>query len=470
MPVLCVLAKQHAGTAPTDASGPAVDDVRLEQLLCPYRGQIQRSPIAMHGGAVGFLLLSQLAGVGRSKCVIPAGTRKNASTAWLEVTVDPDGLTFETDPLGTFPLWWFEDESQVVITGEVKSLVALPGVKVELDDNALRNPRHPADFSPFRGIRRVYPGAVLRVSPTLQVTEERRTPLVYQPKSMFATRSEGEDALEAALAAAARAICSDGVRTHADWGTFLSGGIDSSLATVFTKIHQPAVQTFTLGTDLGSEYSDGETLARHFALRHTRVGAGAETALTQFEHAVFCNEMTDGLTAEILAQLGILADAASKCVRRVVTGYGADLLFGSMLRHQQYMRATAVDDLQSLIKRTCWTREFAPFYAWAHGVEVHHLFWDPSVMNTAFRIPPEFSFDGTEEKVLLRNMAVQRGYLDHQLAHRTKQAMTDGTRFDQLLSSALGLGDSDAYEQKSARCVSQLKKLLGPTVLECMAS
>lgn len=468
MPVLCVLPKQPARATPSGASASAVDELCLKRLLCPYRGRIQRVAIAMPGGAVGVLRLSSLARVWKSKCLIPADTRKNASTAWLEITMDSDGLTFETDPLGTFPLWQFEDDSRIVITSEVKSLTALEGVDVELDGSALQEARHPADFSPYRGVRRVYPGAILRVSVTGELTEERRTPLAYQPTSMFATASAGEDALDAALVDSARAICGDG--EQAALGTFLSGGIDSSLATALTQIRRPVVQTFTLGTDLGNEYSDAEALASRLGLRHTRVAADAEAALAHFEHAVFCNEMVDGLTAEILAQLGILAAAASKNVRSVVTGYGADLLFGSMLRHQQYMKATAVDDLRSVIERTCWTGEFAPFYAWSHGVEIHHLFWDPAVMNTAFRIPPEFSFDGTEEKALLRSMAVARGHLDRRHALRKKQAMTDGMQFNRLLSSALGIESSHAYEMKSARCVSQLENLLGRTVTEGVAS
>jgi carbapenam-3-carboxylate synthase len=469
VPFLCVLLKQPARVTPTGASPSDVDELCLKELLCPYRGRIQRVPVAMHGGAVGVLRLSSLAGVSQSKCLIPAGTRKNASTAWLEISMEPGGLTFETDPLGTFPLWWFEDESRVVITSEVKSLVALEGIEVELDDDSLQKARHPADFSPFRGIRRVYPGAVLRVSPTLELTEERRAPLDYRPTSMFANESAGQDALERALIDSARAICGGGA-TRASWGTFLSGGIDSSLATALIQVWQPAVQTFTLGTDLGNEYSDAEALASSLGLRHTRVTADAKAAVDLFEHAVFCNEMVDGLTAEILAQLGILAAAAAENVRSVVTGYGADLLFGSMLRHQQYIKATAVDDLQSLIERTCWTGEFAPFYAWSLGVEMHHLYWDPNVMNAAFRVPPEFSFDGTEEKVLLRSTAVERGHLHRRHALRKKQAMTDGMQFNRLLSSGLGVDSSFAYEEKSTRCISKLKDVLARTVSEGVAS
>jgi hypothetical protein len=48
--------------------------------------------------------------------------------------------------------------------------------------------------------------------------------------------------------------------------------------------------------------------------------------------------------------------------------------------------------------------------------------------------------------------------------------MTDGTQFNRLLSSALNLGDGYAYEQKSARCISQLKNILDRTMTEGVAS
>ena len=91
-------------------------------------------------------------------------------------------------------------------------------------------------------------------------------------------------------------------------------------------------------------------------------------------------------------------------------------------------------------------------------------------MNIALRIPSACSLDGTDEKALLRNLAAERGYLDHRHVGRQKQAMTEGTQFNRLLSSALGLGNGYAYEQKSAECVSQLKGLFGRTRTEGVAS
>ncbi len=124
------------------------------------------------------------------------------------------------------------------------------------------------------------------------------------------------------------------------------------------------------------------------------------------------------------------------------------------------MAVTGVADLQSLIERTCWSGEFSPFFAWSLGVELHHLFWHPQVMNAAFRVPEAMSFDGAREKIALRNLATEGGYMEPRHAHRRKQAMTDGTQFNRLLSTSLGFRDAFSYPQKNERCVSELRRII----------
>lgn len=458
MPFLYVLPKRSS----VDASrGDDVDPRSLAALLCPYRGEVRRFEAGR-----GTLYVSSIAGVGREgegspiTCVIPARSRKNPQTAWLEIAITSDGARFETDPLGTFPLWYMEDDERIVVTSEVKSLLAIDGVQVTLEPGESLPRRRSPDFSPYRNVRRVRPGAVFHVSSDRRVTVEGRSPLTYRPASMITSADDARALLDASLRASASSLRGTG-GSDERWGGFLSGGIDSSIAAALTERID---QTFTLGTSLGDEYADAEEVAAALGVEHVRVSAAEADARAHFERAVFCNETTDGLTAETLAQLGVLARAASsRSVRAVVTGYGADLLFGSMLRHELYMKVTGVDDLQSLIERTSWSGEFSPFYAWSLGIEVHHLFWDPAVMNTAFRIPPEASFDGAREKVLLRDLATKRGYLSEPHAHRPKRALTDGTQFHRVCSAAFGLTEPYAYDAKNALCFERLRRIFaGP--------
>ena len=432
----------------------APNELRLGELLCPYRGALTR-----HELAGGTLWLSSVGAATAGGVELPAGTKRPPNSAWLDVRADGDGLRFETDPLGTFPLWIAETADWLAVTAEVKALGALPGFAVDfVPERWPADRKRPPDYAPYGNVRRVTPGAVLHVARDGAWRADGSVPLVYRPAAMSTDPIEQAAALDAALVASADVMAGAG----GDWAAFLSGGIDSSSATALLARHQPALRTYTLGTEHGDEYADAAALAGHLGLRHAQVFATTEQARAHFDRAVRENETVDGLTGETLAQLAILAGAAAADgARRVVTGYGADLLFGSMLRHELYMKVTGVDDLQSLIERTMWSGEFAPFYAWSLGVEVHHLFWDPAVMNAAFRIPPEHSFDGTHEKLVLRRLMVDRGHLRAEHAFRKKQALTDGTQFNRVLSTALGLPDKHAYGGKNHAAIAVLRRTFG---------
>ena len=430
---------------------PGVRRSRLASLLCPYRGEPQAYELAH-----GTLYASSLADIAPTRISIPTGTRRNPQTSWLDIQTDHDGVRFETDPLGTFPLWVAEDDSRLFVTSEVKSLLAVDGFRIAFEPERWpANRKRLPDYSPYGNVRRVFPGAALHVSPDLATREQRATPLDYRPATMLTVAQDQADRLDAALLASASAMA----EASGPWGAFVSGGIDSSLAASLIKRHHGDLRTYTLGTTYANEFSDAAQLAAFLGAEHARVGATEHDALAQFDRAVFCNETIDGLTAETLAQLGVLLTAAAPSVRRIVTGYGADLLFGSMLRHELYMKVTGVDDLQSLIERTCWSGEFAPFHAWSLGIEVHHLFWEPRVMNCAFQIPAGASFDGIREKLVMRTLAVERGYMTVEHAFRKKQALTDGTQFNRLLSEAFGLPDHYSYDAKSARAVAALQRV-----------
>lgn len=451
MSFLCVLTQANASRDATYA-----DTDRLVELLCPYQGQLQY--VSLPSGA---LYLSELADYqalyNEFTCTIPKGSAKNPQTSWMELKADDSELVFNTDPLGTFPIWYLHEGERLIITSEVKSLLALvEKAEIQLNQQAIdKGGKRPADFSPYHNIKRVPPGCTLIVERDLSLSAVGGSPLQYRPAEKFQCIEEAKAELAAALVRSSQSIA----QASDHCATFLSGGIDSSTATALMNRLSLNLPTFTLGTEFGDEYLDAEDLANYLEAPHNRVFADQKDASSHFERAIFCNETVDGLTAETLAQLSILSQAASQHVTDVVTGYGADLLFGSMLRHELYMQVTGVDDLQSLIERTCWSGEFSPFFAWSLGIQLHHLFWDPEVMNCAFRIPDEANFDGIREKVPLRTLAVENAFMQHQHAFRKKHAMTDGTQFNRVLSEAYGLADNYSYGAKDQLCVAHLEQL-----------
>ena len=58
----------------------------------------------------------------------------------------------------------------------------------------------------------------------------------------------------------------------------------------------------------------------------------------------------------------------------------------------------------------------------------------------------------------------------HPEYHEINVVMTDGTQFNRLLSTALGIEGGYAYHEKSAHCVARLKHVLDRTETKGMAS
>lgn len=457
MSLLCVFYKS---TSATNNAADSVDENLLVTLLSPYKGALTK--IMIPGGV---FYVSSIAGVGSTpssldhQILIPGDSIKNPQSAWLDVQISADNVRFETDPLGMFPLWRIENDEILIITSEVKAAKALKpllNITLKSRDELLAFKKRPANFSPYEGVARIRPGASLRVIFPLDAIEIGNVPLEYEPRTMFSSTDDAKLALTQALMDSAKEISPASDK----FCTFLSGGIDSSTATALINQLKPGTATFTLGTEFGNEYGEAGDLANSLALRHSQIFASEADANIHFRRAIFCNEVIDGLTAETLAQLSILGAAAAENSTHVVTGYGADLLFGSMLRHELYMKVTGVDDLQALIERTCWTGEFSPFYAWSLGLRVHHLFWDPALMNCAFRIPYEFNYNGTFEKIVLRTLAEENGWMLHSQAFRKKYALTDGTQFNRVLSNVLGCKDAHAYVEKGEACIKLLNELI----------
>jgi len=144
----------------------------------------------------------------------------------------------------------------------------------------------------------------------------------------------------------------------------------------------------------------------------------------------------------------------------VVTGYGADLLLDGMLRHEQYMALTGASTTEELLARTRWTGELSPFYHWAQGIAMDHVFLTPDLIHMAIGIPEELCLVDGIEKSVLREAAVECGLLERALAFRPKKGLSDGTQAHRLLTEALDLDGVglESYHQKSTLCHGLLRQ------------
>jgi len=189
-------------------------------------------------------------------------------------------LTLARDRIGEKPLYYGRVGGALAFGSELKALRALPDSRFDVDPAALalmlRYGYVPAPHSIYRGIFKLMPGTLLRVSTNGDFGEpEQWWSFVTLAQKAAASRypfsdSEAIDRLELVLGAAI------GEQMVADvpLGALLSGGIDSSTVVALMQARSTRpVRTFTIGFSEGDydEAAHAKAVARHLGTEHTEL-------------------------------------------------------------------------------------------------------------------------------------------------------------------------------------------------------
>ncbi len=446
--ILIALKKEYSQSS----EWPLLNSSLLAKRLCPYDLPLKQQIISRQIQ----IYFNDFSSLKREEFRTPSGHFEEPNSAWVKIQFNGEGLHLQTDPLGQCPLWIVETENFYALSPETKSFSAIPDFNLEIkeDDYFLKVKRRQVNESDFKNIKKLNPGGELIFNSTSLRLEEITKPLPWHlPASrVLSDLSEAQDLLARALQDSADDLPKQNV------GSLLSGGIDSSVATYLAKERTDLKTTFNLKTELGSEESDSQETSKYLSLKSETLIHPTDLTRSFFESVIHSNELTDGLTAEILLQMKAVVDLLPVDLDNIVTGYGADLLFGGMLGHKAYMFVTGTSDTESLLDRAYWSKELTPFYYWEKRKRLFNLFWHPKVIAAALRIPLSLQ-QIKAEKYVLRSLAVRNRWLTEPLAFRKKTGMTNGTNINFMLSKALVLPTEHEYDRKNQITLDLFKKL-----------
>jgi len=271
-------------------------------------------------------------------------------------------LTLARDRLGEKPCYYGWQGSAFLFASELKALKAHPAFRGDVDEDALalylRLGYVPAPHSIFRGIHKLWPGTLLRVSasdrgagpeaavPYWSLTEAAaagaRAPFVGGER-------EAVDELERLLSAA----IADQRLADVPLGAFLSGGVDSStvVALLQRQSNRP-VRTFTIGFDdpASDESGHAAAVARHLGTDHVDLRV---TGVEAMGVAPRLAELYDEPFADASAiPTFLVAQLARRDVTVALSGDGGDELFGGYERHAHTLRLhDAVERLPRWLRR-----------------------------------------------------------------------------------------------------------------------
>ena len=233
------------------------------------------------------------------------------------------------DPFGIKPLFVAQTPDGVAFSSEAKGLRELTGhasVNVPALQHylVLQYVPEPATMDP--AIRKIESGTHVTVRPGRPMKTKR----YFHP--VFASRPAISDAERSALYQRIAAVMDDSVAKHmrADVtvGAFLSGGIDSTAIAALAKRYNPDLMTFTTGFEREgfSEVDVAAESAAAIGVRHV-IRTVSEQELTETLPLIIWY-LDDPVADPALVPLYFVANEARKHVKVVLSGEGADELFG----------------------------------------------------------------------------------------------------------------------------------------------
>ncbi len=254
-----------------------------------------------------------------------------------------DRLVLARDAFGIKPLYWSERPEGLSFASELKALMRDPSFPRDLDPQALEAylafNSIPAPLTIFRAARKLRPGHLL-------VWEDGRADIRCwtRPRPVAAGSERTESADE--LAEELRERLRDSVRAHlvsdVPVGVLLSGGVDSSALTALAAQESSGrLSTFSIGFEEKSfdELDRARLVARRYGTDHHEevLRPDAVDLLPRLAHA-FDEPMADSSSLATW----LVCELASRHVKVVLSGEGADELFGGYFTYVADQLATYV--------------------------------------------------------------------------------------------------------------------------------
>ncbi|PZS30039.1 MAG: asparagine synthase (glutamine-hydrolyzing), partial [Pseudonocardiales bacterium] len=256
------------------------------------------------------------------------------------------------DWFGIKPLYAYSDERGSFFASEKKSLldVATPGTPDDVDGTALQHyltlQYVPEPASMHTKIRRIESGTSFTLRPGEQVRPQRyfhpdfAVKPVPEPEKLYREIAEAlEDSVEKHM------------RADVTVGAFLSGGIDSTAIAALAKRHNPKLLTFTTGFEREgfSEIDVAAESAAAIGVEHIVKVVSPQEMMDSLPLIVWY--LDDPVADPALVPLYFIAREARKHVKVVLSGEGADELFGGYTIYREPISLRAFERVPEGMRR-----------------------------------------------------------------------------------------------------------------------
>lgn len=243
-------------------------------------------------------------------------------------------LFMARDRLGIKPLYLTRDNARLRFASSLPALLAAGGVDSRINPVALHHQftLHgvvPAPHTILQGVTKLAPGTTMTVhldghtrhAPYWVLNAQRPEPDLSDADAIALIHHELTAAVERQVLAADVPV-----------GVLLSGGLDSSLLVGLLAEHgRQGIHTFSVGfedqpEEKGDEFEYSDIIASHFGTQHHRFRVPNGEMLKRLPEALA--NMSEPMFSQDNVAFYLLAERVSQDVKAVLSGQGADEVFG----------------------------------------------------------------------------------------------------------------------------------------------
>ena len=323
---------------------------------------------------------------------------------------DGENLFVARDPIGIKPLYLGRRKGSLLFASEIKALIGLCDDVTEFPPGSW--------FHSQTGIRSYY--EVPNQEPTSGTVAEYITGV--------------RETLEQAVT---KRLMSD-----VPVGTFLSGGLDSSIIAALVRPHVNELHTFSVGIEGSRDLEAARLVARHLDTVHHEYLLVPSEVVQKLPEIIYHLESFDQDLVRSAIPCYFTARLAAEEVKVILTGEGADELFAG---YRYYLRYKDLPLLHREMRRSVQSLhninlQRVDRMTMAHSIEGRVPFLDVEMIELAQSIPPELKLqrDGVTrpvEKWVLRQAC--EDLLPPQIVWRHKEQFDEGSGTVDLLAEAI---------------------------------
>ena len=246
------------------------------------------------------------------------------------------------DRMGIKPLYWFVDENEFCFSSELKGLMEM-NIPKELDRASVFSYIQlnyiPYPNSIYENVNKLSPGHYILIDTKLDNWQNSIEPIRYYeiPKSSFNTMdlnpSNYANAQKTLISLLDESVKKRMV-SDVPLGTFLSGGIDSSVISTLASRHTDNLETFSIGfkdNEFFDETEYAELVAKKIKSNHHSFKLSTDDFYSNLDE--FLDYLDEPFADSSALNVFILSKETKKHVTVALSGDGADEMFSGYNKH-----------------------------------------------------------------------------------------------------------------------------------------